>query len=129
MTDNQSFEEKYLDILQSIELNINQAARRNPEMTDWEALTAVEALMKIYRAEIAGRKAHASRLSPLAEEVYETIKSVCNWRMRRDSLLDDEGNPVRSLSSPSRWKRCTNASSASLFRFEDGTKEEGERAT
>ena len=75
MTDNQSFEEKYLDILQSIELNINQAARRNPEMTDWEALTAVEALMKIYRAEIAGRKAHASRLSPLAKKPTKSLRA------------------------------------------------------
>ena len=62
--DHQSFEEQYLDVLQNLEFGIVQMARRHPEMSDWEALAAVEALMQVYRAEAAGREAHPLKIGP-----------------------------------------------------------------
>jgi hypothetical protein len=93
---NQSFEEKYLDVLQNLELNIVGVARQHAEMSDWDALNAVEALIKTYRAEAAGREASPSKLSPLAEETYEILESMCRWLSGRGSFVnDDDGEPIK----------------------------------
>ena len=42
------FEERYQDVLQNIEFGITQVYRNHPEMTDWEALAAIEALLRAY---------------------------------------------------------------------------------
>lgn len=94
MTDNRPFEERYMDVLQNLEFGIVQVARQHPEMTDWEALTAVEALMQVYRAEAAGREARRPELAPLAEETYHTVEGMCEWRLGRGSFVNDEGAPV-----------------------------------
>jgi hypothetical protein len=86
MTDNRPFEERYMDVLQNLEFGIVQVARRHPEMTDWEALTAVELLMQVYRAEAAGREARRPELAP--------VESMCEWRLGRGSFVNDEGEPV-----------------------------------
>jgi O6-methylguanine-DNA--protein-cysteine methyltransferase len=39
------FEEKYLDVLQNIEFGIVSVYREHPEMLDWDAFKAVEALI------------------------------------------------------------------------------------
>jgi hypothetical protein len=93
--DDRTFEERYLDVLQNLEFGIVQVARRHPEMSDWEALAAVEALMRVYRAEAAGREARPSRLDdPLVEETYAIVRSMCEWRLGRGQFADDEGQPM-----------------------------------
>jgi len=115
--DNQSFEKRYLDVLQNLEFGIVQVARRHPEMSDWEALVAVEALMQVYRAEAAGREAHPSKLDPLAEEWGEV------------SLSTTRESQWNSPLSPSQRRRCTSASSAFATRSENGLSGPGGRAT
>lgn len=90
----QSFEDEYLDILQNIEFNIVQIAQKHPEMTDWDALSAIEALIAAYRKKSAGRKVTPRKLSPLAEEIYATLNAMCDWRLGEGQLLNKEGEPV-----------------------------------
>lgn len=92
--DDQSFEERYLDVLQNLEFGIIQVARRHPKMSDWEALAAVEALMQVYRAEATGREARPPKLDPLAEEIYGIVESMCEWRLGRGQFVNDEGEPM-----------------------------------
>jgi len=89
-----SFEERYEDILQNIEFGIVQVYRSHPEMTDWEALSAVEALARVYNAEAKGREITPPSLVPLAEEVYGSVKMMCEWRLGRENPFQDEGAPV-----------------------------------
>jgi hypothetical protein len=88
------FEERYEDILQNIEFGIVQVYHSHPEMTDWEVLTAVEALIRAYNAEAKGRQATPASLVPLAQEVYESVKMMCEWRLGRETPFRDEGEPV-----------------------------------
>jgi hypothetical protein len=98
--DDQTFEERYLDVLQNLEFGIIQVARRHPEMSDWEALAAVEALMQVYRAEATGREARPPKLDPLAEETYGIVESMCEWRLGRGQFVNDEGEPMELLVEP-----------------------------
>jgi hypothetical protein len=88
------FEELYEDILQNVEFGIIQAYRRHPEMTDWEVLTAVESLLRNYQGEIKGSQMTLPILRPLIQEVYESARAMCEWRLGREPLRNHEGKPV-----------------------------------
>lgn len=90
-----TFEERYQDVLQNIEFGIVSVYREHPEMSDWEALSAVEALIRKYRAEAKGRQAGPPSLDPLTEAVYRSVEALCEWRLGRESLeVEEEGEPV-----------------------------------
>lgn len=93
----QSFSDQYLDVLQNIEFFILQVYREHPILSDWDALSAVEALIQHYRAQAKGRDARLSPLAPLALEVYQNVKEICEWRLGRESLMDADGNPVEEM--------------------------------
>ncbi len=86
----EQFEDKYLDVLQNIEAGIIGVYRAHPEMTDWDALRAIEALIHTYQQK---REFHPA-LKPLQQEVYVSVKSLCDWRLGETELLDDKGNPM-----------------------------------
>ena len=89
------FEERYQDILQNIEFGIVRVYHDHPEMTDWEARTAIEALLRTYQAEAKGRQAPSPSLDPLAEEVYDFVEGMCEWRLGREKPFSDkEGKPM-----------------------------------
>jgi hypothetical protein len=98
--DDQSFEGRYLDVLQNLEFGIIQVVRRHPKMSDWEALAVVEALMQVYRAEATGREARPPKLDPLAEETYGIVESMCEWRLGRGQFVNDEGEPMELSVEP-----------------------------
>jgi hypothetical protein len=77
------FEEKYLDVLHNIEAGIVSVYRNHPEMTDYEAQKAVEALIREYQAETTGRPATAAAMNPVAQETYHSVKAMCEWRLGR----------------------------------------------
>ena len=88
------FEEQYQDVLQSIEFALVQVYRDHDEMTDWEAEQAINGLIRTYTAEERGRSEPNLRLQPLAEEAYERVMVMCEWRLGRTQLLDDAGKEV-----------------------------------
>lgn len=93
-------EERYEDVLQNIEFGIIKVYREHPELTNWDALTAIEALISTYRAEAKGRQAAPSSLAPLAQETYEMAKMMCEWRLGREMPFQDkEGKSVEGFSS------------------------------
>jgi len=85
------FEERYQDVLQNIEFGITQVYRNHSEMTDWEALAAIEALLRAYRAEARGRQTAPPSLDPLADKVYDLVKMMCEWRLGREMPFSSEG--------------------------------------
>jgi hypothetical protein len=95
------FEERYGDVLQNIEFGIIQVYHNHPEMTDWEALTAIETLLRMYRAEAKGRQAAPPSLDPLAEEVYGLVETMCEWRLGRERpFTKKDGEPVEFPAQP-----------------------------
>jgi hypothetical protein len=88
------FEERYQDVLQNIEFGIVRVYYNHPEMTDWEALSAIEALLRTYRVEARGRQARPPSLNPLSQEVYEMVEVMCEWRLGRERFYDEDDKPA-----------------------------------
>jgi hypothetical protein len=89
------FEERYEDVLQNIEAGIMLVYRDHPKMTDWEVRAAIEALVRSYQAEAKGRQATLPSLDSLAQEVYDSVETMCEWRLGREKPFSDkEGKPM-----------------------------------
>jgi len=96
-----TFEEQYEDVLQNIEFSIVKVYYEHPEMTDWQALAAVESLLRAYQAEAKGRQAAPPPTDPLAQEAYALARALCEWRLGRGAPFENEqGEPVEVSPEP-----------------------------
>jgi hypothetical protein len=100
MPDKQSFEDKYLDVLQNIEFGIVRVYQQHPELTDWDVLDAVGALIRCYTAEARGKPRPKIRLSNLSHLVFDSVEAVCEWRLGREQLFLDDGEPLDTKMIP-----------------------------
>jgi hypothetical protein len=96
-------EEQYKDVLQNIEFGIISVYREHPEMTDWQALDAIQALIRTYQAEARGRQVDSPSLEPLAQQVYNMAGTMCEWRLGREQFASGESDkpldlPIKPLS-------------------------------
>jgi hypothetical protein len=87
-----AFERRYEDVLQNIEFGIMKAYREHPEMSNWEALNAIEELIRIYNAEVKGYEVHPPHLDPISQDVFDSVKMICEWRLGRNLLQDQDNN-------------------------------------
>ncbi len=88
-------EDAYLDVLQNIEFAIVSVYRNDPELTNWDVESAIDALIRQYQAEWRGKPVRPAKLStPRKREVYEAVKSMCELRLGRDSLETESGQTV-----------------------------------
>jgi hypothetical protein len=94
MTQDEKFEDKYLDVLQNIEFGIVRIYEQHPELTDWDASEAIQALIHHYTAEARGRPEPDVRLTDLGLEVYDLVATMCEWRLGRAELSTEEGEPL-----------------------------------
>ena len=94
------FEERYQDVLQNIEFGIMRVYRENFEMTDWDALTAVERLIRDYQAEAKGRQSKPPSLPSLPQQAYDSVRVMCELRLGRETLLDEDDQPVELEMTP-----------------------------
>src|SRR3989442_134737 len=77
-------EETYIDVLQNIEFAIANEYRRNPSLKDRDVLETIQALIRRYAAEERRQKHVPSvHLAPPSMEVFESVKSMCEWRLGR----------------------------------------------
>ena len=90
----EKFDEKYMDVLQNIEFALVQEYNAHPEMTDWDALQALNALLRGYQAEARSQPLPAMKLTPLHEKIYNAVRTMCEWRMGREPMPDEHGEPV-----------------------------------
>jgi|SRR3972149_7719424 len=90
-----AFEDKYLDVLQNIEFPIQVVYKTRQDLTDYDVLSAIEALIDFYIAEERKREPRDFKLSEKSIEVYNGAKEMCDFRLGRD-IQDDiktEGTP------------------------------------
>lgn len=85
-------EEEYLDVLQNIEMAIVGVFRDHPELNDYHVDSALEALGRTYQREKIGGQAVLPRPG-LPREVYDAVKATCEWRLGRENMVDEEGQP------------------------------------
>jgi hypothetical protein len=86
-----TFEQRYEDVLQNIELGIIKVYREHAEMTDWHARSAIEALLRGYRALARGHEVRPPSLKGLGAEVYEAVHPLCEWRLGRQPFPGTDG--------------------------------------
>jgi hypothetical protein len=68
-------------------------------MLDWDALKAIETLIRAYQAELTDHPVPEVDLKPLPQEVYESVKAMCEWRLGRTQLLVKEKKSFFKLPS------------------------------
>ncbi len=79
----QSFEDKYLDVLQNIEMAIVGIYRNNRHLLDYDVDRVLELLWTEYRNENTGKKTSMPTLNENAQMVYESVRKICEWRLGR----------------------------------------------
>lgn len=94
------FEEKYQDVLHNIETGLVQVYRERNEMTDWDALAAVNGLIRSYNAEQRGRTSPNLKLDELAQEAFDKVQFMCEWRLGRMLMEDESGQAIDMAVEP-----------------------------
>jgi hypothetical protein len=89
----ETFEEKYMDILQNIEFALVQPYREDEAMTDFETLNAINALIRTYTAEMRRRPQPDLSLSELEQKSYALVQNMCELRLGREQL-ERNGEPI-----------------------------------
>jgi hypothetical protein len=91
-----TFEEDYQDVLQNLEATIIMFWQENPDLIDAEVETALDWLIRLYNAQIQGRS-FSRPLRGISRQVAEDVKSMCEIRLGRSQLRDEEGNAILDL--------------------------------
>ncbi|HJW90742.1 MAG TPA: hypothetical protein VJ436_08890 [Anaerolineales bacterium] len=89
------FEEEYLDVLQNIESTLARVYREDPKMSDYDALKAVQAVTRAYSNEAAARPARETQLNGPALQSYQNVHAICEWRLGRQSILNEKDHPAK----------------------------------
>jgi hypothetical protein len=89
-------EEEYMDVLHNIETMILGVYREDPTLLDYDVEAAITALISCYRARQIDREPKPLRLTDRAEEVYNRVHSICEWRLGKEvpeieGALPEEG--------------------------------------
>jgi hypothetical protein len=83
-------EDKHLDVLQNMEFAIMQVYQEKPDLIDIEVLNAMESLSHLYTAETQGKSGTVRPLKGTTSVVAEQVKAVCEMRLRRVSIGDQD---------------------------------------
>ena len=86
----EDFEDQYLDVLQNIEFAIVNVYRHQPDLVDFDVETAINGLFADYRAQQIDREPRAHEFNPRAQQVYEAVQAVCEWRLGRESAAAED---------------------------------------
>jgi hypothetical protein len=100
MSNDQRFENKYIDVLQNMEFGIINVYREHTELTDWDTLDAVEALIRAYTADMRARLRPKNRLSDLSRLVFDSVEVTCEWRLGRTQVVNKESQPTDAEMEP-----------------------------
>ena len=78
-----SFEERYLDVLQNVEFALVSTYKEHPDLIDADATNAISSLIRVYQAEQRGANMPEIRLNPIAKKASDRVWAMCEWRLGR----------------------------------------------
>lgn len=93
-------EDRYVDVLQNIEFGIVMTYRRYPEMSDYDVIRMLEALIDKYAAEKIGRQPHGFSLSEVEQALLENVRRMCEGRLGRGTLVDTQEKVKEMVPEP-----------------------------
>ena len=76
-----SFEDKYLDVLQNIEMAIVSVYREHHDLLHYDVDKVLNLLWTEYRNEQQGRTTSTAKLGERPQMVYDRVKESCEWRL------------------------------------------------
>ena len=95
-----AIEEEYLDVLQAIESAIVATCRKYSDITDYEIMRVLEAVIDRYRAEMKGHTPRDFSPSEMEADLYEAVHGTCEWQLGRggpDGAADkQEPEPIKT---------------------------------
>ena len=86
----ETFEETYQDVLHNIETALIHTYRAHDDMTDWEAFTAVNNLIRVYTAAERQRNPPRLKMDPFSQQAFDQVQRMCEWRLGRAAPFADE---------------------------------------
>jgi len=95
-----NIEDEYFDVLQNIEFAIVTVYRQNPSLTDYDVDNILNALIRTYRSQQQNRVFSSPAMEPQAEEMYQRVKQMCEWRLGREELVGSTRKPKGPSPSP-----------------------------
>jgi hypothetical protein len=82
--------DRFFDVIQNIEFAILGVYEDDATLLDLDVIDALDALIRRYAAEEQGRTPPGQRLSDRARRVYLAAEKMCEWRLGRAPLNEDE---------------------------------------
>jgi hypothetical protein len=89
-----AIEEEYEDVLQNLEFGIVQVYRHNRSLLDSDVSDALEALIRLYRSGQGTRSLRPSRFDQRTQQVFDSVKAWCDFRLGRTDLPNPDGRRV-----------------------------------
>ena len=89
-------EDEHLDVLQNIEFAIVSVYEKQRDLQDLQVMRALDTLIELYRAESRGHQPKQHSLPEQENLVFERVKTMCEFRLGRESL----GKEGRNVSIP-----------------------------
>jgi len=86
--------EQFYDVLQNVEFAISCVWEGEPDLLDLDVIDALDSLVRRYAAEEQARTPPRLRLSQPAKRVYTAAERMCEWRLGRAPLNEQEENSV-----------------------------------
>ena len=83
---NDPFLEKYMDVLQNIEMTILGIYGDNPGLADHNVDKALDGLVRVYQAEIRGKNPPKLKFTELEQRIYDEVNTVCDVHLGRGEL-------------------------------------------
>jgi hypothetical protein len=85
-----NIEEESLDVLQNIEFAIVSVYRSEQALSDYDVSKILNVLISGYQTELSRRDFKKPNLSPLQEQLYVSVKHMCEWRLGREAIAKKE---------------------------------------
>lgn len=82
----QAFEDKYMDVLQNIEMAIVSVYREHGDLLDYDVDRVLNLLWKEYRNEQINKATLMPSLNENPQLVYDRVKNICEWRLGRAEM-------------------------------------------
>ncbi|MDP2302526.1 MAG: hypothetical protein Q8N03_08890 [Ignavibacteria bacterium] len=79
-------DDKNLDVLQNIEFGIVSAHQKQNDLNDYDVMTALDALIDVYRIEIRGHTPKEYSLTAKESLVFSEVREMCEFRLGRKEI-------------------------------------------
>lgn len=90
----ESFEERYKDVLLNMESVLMPLYNQHAKMTDHSVIYAIETLIKSLNAEEQGRTITLPDFQPHEKDAFDSLRAISYWLMGKGQMTDENGQEI-----------------------------------